>query len=151
MKSLADILFGGGGGVKGTLEAGISVDVGAAGVLESSEELSEVATGPGGGGSLVSLLAEPGRTIGFGPSAKVLWFLLAGSMPMAFKPVCLHMKLTRPVCCHWHPALAAIEPWPDDLSERREARSMTASTNERTRKVDAVDSEVAWNSKLGRN
>lgn len=58
--------------MRGTLEARISVEAGSAGVLESNVELSEVGTAPGGGGSSVSLLADPGSTIGFGPSAKVL-------------------------------------------------------------------------------
>jgi hypothetical protein len=54
----------GGGGVRGTFSAGI-VDavVGVAGVI--GFELGDVATEPGGGGSDVAALAEPGRTTGF--------------------------------------------------------------------------------------
>ena len=52
----------GGGGVRGTLSAGIvRVVVGVAGV---GFELSDVATEPGGSGSEVLALADPGRTIG---------------------------------------------------------------------------------------
>ena len=54
---------GGGGGVRGTFCAGIVVElVGVAGV---TFELVDVATVPGGGGSEVLALADPGRTIGF--------------------------------------------------------------------------------------
>ena len=53
----------GGGGVRGTFCAGIvEAEVGVAGV---GFELNEVATKPGGGGSEVLALADPGRTIGF--------------------------------------------------------------------------------------
>jgi hypothetical protein len=54
---------GGGGGVRGTFCAGIVVDeVGVAGV---TFELVDVATVPGGAGSDVLALADPGRTAGF--------------------------------------------------------------------------------------
>jgi hypothetical protein len=54
---------GGGGGVRGTFCAGMVVDeVGVAGV---TFELVDVATVPGGAGSDVLALADPGRTTGF--------------------------------------------------------------------------------------
>ena len=54
----------GGGGVRGTFFAGIVAVDGVAGVI--GFELGDVVTEPGGGGSDVLGLADPGRTIGFG-------------------------------------------------------------------------------------
>ena len=58
--------LGGGGGVNGTLFAGILADAGVAGVEAAVIEEEDVsATGPGGRGSDVASLAEPGRTADF--------------------------------------------------------------------------------------
>ena len=60
---------GGGGGVKGTFCGGIvDSDKGVVGeeVGPVTVELDEVFTGPGGGGSGVLALADPGRTAGLG-------------------------------------------------------------------------------------
>lgn len=50
---------GGGGGVRGTFAAGIVVEVGVTGVTELG-----VTTAPGGSGSEVAALADPGSTGG---------------------------------------------------------------------------------------
>ncbi len=62
----------GGGGLRGTLSAGIVVELGVAGV-GGILEFKEVATGPGGGGTEVLALAEPGSTAGF--ESAILGFL----------------------------------------------------------------------------
>lgn len=56
-------LEGGGGGVRGTFSAGIVEEL--VGVVGVGFELADVATLPGGAGSDVAGLAEPGRTTGF--------------------------------------------------------------------------------------
>jgi hypothetical protein len=74
------VLAGGGGGVSGTLSIGIELSaVGVWGVFDVIEELEGVDTGPGGKGSFVAALAEPGKTaglesfiLGFFTSAKAL-------------------------------------------------------------------------------
>lgn len=53
----------GGGGVRGTFSTGIAEAV--VGVAGVGFELVDVATAPGGGGSDVAGLADPGRTTGF--------------------------------------------------------------------------------------
>ncbi len=61
---------GGGGGVRGTLLGGIEeAELGVAGVGEEVAvfAFSVVATAPGGNGSDVLGLADPGRTVGFEP------------------------------------------------------------------------------------
>ena len=76
------MLAGGGGGTRGTLLGGIVASgVGVLGEEDGpvTEGLGEVATGPGGAGSCVAALADPGSTTGFeslmlslGMSAKAL-------------------------------------------------------------------------------
>lgn len=59
-----EVVFPGGGGVRGTFCGGIVEAEGVDGVGDAAFEFNEVATGPGGGGSFVLALAEPGRTTG---------------------------------------------------------------------------------------
>ena len=56
------LALGGGEGVRGISCGGI---VGVEGVAGVSFEFGDVATGPGGGGSDVLVLADPGKTMGF--------------------------------------------------------------------------------------
>lgn len=70
---------GGVGGVRGTLCGGIiDPELGVAGVC-ATDELGDVATGPGGRGSEVASLADPGRTRGL--ESAILGFL-ASAYPL---------------------------------------------------------------------
>lgn len=96
----------GDGGVNGTFSVGIVVlEVGVAGVggVRISEELVDVATGPGGGGSEVDGLADPGRTA-------VLESLMLGLVESA-KVLCRNIVSKHSNCLRLSPNLANQRPF----------------------------------------